>query len=531
MNMTQQNIWILLLVFGILIGCEKNRRPPVEFPPTDLSQSQLIPKPNKVTSTGDAFGLDQFTAIHTSENNASLAGIGKFLAEKIQQKTGLTLSVNSDQVSDIDRIIFIEDDQVGGNESDEAYQILIGRDSIILKANKPAGAFRGVQTLRQLIPEVSVDTLAEWSIWPIATGKISDAPYFEFRGSMLDVSRHFFTVEEVKKYIDLLAYYKMNALHLGLSNDQGWRIEIKGWPRLAEIGGSTEVGGKDGGYYSQEDYTEIVRYASEHFMTIIPEINMPGHSNAASVSYPFLDGTGQPLKLYEGTKVGFSSFDTQKDSVYLFIDQVIDELAGLTPGPYLHIGGDETHVTKSEDFVHFISKVEKIVQKHGKKMIGWDEVANADLDSSSIAQFWASEKNAENAVKKGMKVILSPAKKTYLDMKYDSLSTYGLDWAGFIPVDTAYLWSPEDYSKKIPRQAILGIEAPLWSETISNSSELEYLAFPRVIGHAELGWSLPEHRNWEDYKQRLSSQAAFLDRMDVNYYPAPMIDWKVAKSP
>lgn len=159
-------------------------------------------------------------------------------------------------------------------------------------------------------------------------------------------------------------------------------------------------------------------------------------------------------------------------------------------------------------------------------MIGWDEVATADLDSSSIVQFWASEKNATLAVEKGMKVILSPAKKAYLDMKYDTLSKFGLDWAAYIPVDTAYNWSPENYTVKIPKEVILGVEAPLWSETISNSAEMEYLAFPRVIGYSELSWTIPENRDWEEFKLRLAQQAPFLNRMNVNFYRSPLIDWE-----
>ncbi|NNK09716.1 MAG: family 20 glycosylhydrolase, partial [Flavobacteriaceae bacterium] len=379
-------------------------------------------------------------------------------------------------------------------------------------------------------PEISNDTLASHPIWPMASGMVEDHPNFAHRGTMLDVARHFFSVEDVKKYIDLLAYYKINVLHLHLTDDQGWRIEIKAWPKLTEVGGSTEVGGEEGGFFTQEDYKEIVAYAAARYMTIIPEVDMPGHTNAASVSYPFLDGTGKPLKLYEGTRVGFSTFDTRKDTTYAFIDDVVREISAITPGPYFHIGGDESHATKKSDYIYFVNRVEKIVQKYGKKMIGWDEITQADVDSSSIAQFWSSEKNATTAIEKGMKVILSPASKAYLDMQYDTLSKHGLHWAAYIPVDTAYVWSPESYVRGIPKDQILGIEAPLWSETISNIEELEYLAFPRVIGYSELSWSLEENRDWEDFKVRLANQAPYLERMKVAYYPSPRIDWVQAQN-
>ncbi|HDZ14788.1 MAG TPA: beta-N-acetylhexosaminidase, partial [Pricia sp.] len=330
------------------------------------------------------------------------------------------------------------------------------------------------------------------------------------------------------RYIDLLAYYKYNVLHLHLTDGQGWRIEIKSWPKLTEVSGNTEVGGGEGGFYTQEEYKDLVAYAAENHMTIVPEIDMPGHTNSASVAYPFLNGNGKKVEPYEGTEVGFSTFDTRKDTVYAFIDDVVREISAMTPGPYFHAGGDESHVTKKNDFNYFVEKVQKIVNKHGKRMIGWDEVVTANVDSTAIPQYWSSGDNAKTAVDKGLKIILSPAKKAYLDMQYDSLSTYGLHWAAYVPVDSAYVWNPESY-EGIPIENILGIEAPLWSETIETFDELAYLAFPRAIGYSELSWSTPENRNWEDYKVRLANQAPYLDKMDVKYYPSPLIDWKKSK--
>jgi len=507
-----------VLVFSACLKQEKNRI--INFPKTELAAQNLIPKPLEISSSNNGFSLDEFTSIHTDNNVEGFNEIGRFLADKIKVKTGLNLQVNKDKTASI-----ISINQVDGEKTNnsEAYELIITSDSILLNAQTAAGAFRGIQTIRQIIPDVSNDTLAENKIWVIPTGSITDAPQFEYRGAMLDVSRHFFSVEDVKKYIDVLAYYKYNVLHLHLSDDQGWRIEIKSWPKLTEIGGQSQVGGKSGGFYTQEEYTEIVNYAMARYITIVPEIDMPGHTNAASFSYPFLNGNGEKLEYYEGTKVGFSTFDTRKDTVYAFIDDVIREISALTPGPYFHIGGDESHVTKKEDYTYFVERVEKIVQKHGKQMIGWDEVATANVDATSIAQWWASKKNAEMAIAKNMKVILSPAKKAYLDMKYDTLSEYGLHWAAYIPVDTAYIWNPESY---LPKKNILGIEAPLWTETVSNMEELAYLAFPRAIGYAELGWTIQKNRDWENYKVRLANQTPYLDRMNIKYYPSSLIDWE-----
>ena len=521
--------FLFCMAFIALLSCETaKKKRKLNFPKTDLASEALIPKPLKIIATNGGFALDQFTAIYTEQNETGFQEIGKFLAEDIKERTDLDIQVNVDEIPNREGIIYINKSDSLELDAPEAYQLYITSDSIILNSNTAEGAFRGVQTIRQLIPETSTDTLAEYKVWTIPTGKITDRTNFEYRGSMLDVARHFFTVEDVKKYIDLLAYYKYNVLHLHLSDDQGWRIEIKSWPKLTKVSGSTEVGGGEGGFYTQEEYKDIVAYAAERYITIVPEIDMPGHTNAASLAYPFLNGNGKKIEEYTGTHVGFSTFDTRKDTVYAFIDDVVREISEMTPGPYFHAGGDESHVTKKNDFNYFIEKVHAIVKKHGKRMIGWDEIVTADIDSTAIPQFWSSAENAATAVEKNMKIIMSPAKKIYLDMEYDSLSKYGLHWAAYVPVDSAYIWTPENY-EGIPLENILGIEAPLWSETIENFDQLAYLAFPRAIGAAELGWSTEENRDWEDYKVRLAKQAPYLDRMDVEYYPSPLIDWEKSK--
>lgn len=529
--MTKSNLTRSIIVFLALItmiACtEAKKKRVINFPKTDLTAENMIPKPLKMIATNDGFALDEFTAIYTSEN-AGFEEVGKFLSKKIKGKTDLDVQVNVAEIPNMETVIYINQSDSLELNAPEAYQLYITQDSVILNSNTAEGAFRGIQTLRQIIPESSNDTLAVNKIWTIPTGKIFDNPQFSYRGSMLDVARHFFSVEDVKKYIDMLAYYKYNVLHLHLTDDQGWRIEIKSWPLLTEVGGSTEVGGESGGFYTQEEYKDIIAYAAERHIMIIPEVDMPGHTNSASVSYPFLNGNGIKPELYEGTQVGKSTFDTRKDTVYAFVDDVVREISAITPGPYFHIGGDESHVTKKNDYIYFVEKVEKIVQKHGKIMIGWDEVAIANIDSTSIPQFWGSKENADLAISKGLKIIMSPAKKAYLDMQYDTLSKHGLHWAAYIPTDTAYVWTPESY-EGIPIENILGIEAPLWSETISNIEELEYLAFPRAIGYSELSWTTQENRDWESYKVRLANQAPYLDRMNVKYYPSPLIDWKKSK--
>jgi hexosaminidase len=317
----------------------------------------------------------------------------------------------------------------------------------------------------------------------------------------------------------------MNVLHLHLSDDQGWRIEIKSWPNLTQYGSTTQVGGGKGGYYTQEQYADIVKYAQEHFITVVPEIDMPGHTNAALASYPELNCDGKAPELYTGTEVGFSTLCTNKEITYKFIDDVIRELAAMTPGPYIHIGGDESHATKIGDYIPFVNRVQEIVAKHGKQVIGWDEIALSSLKPNSVAQHWANITNAEKAVSQGAKILMSPAVKAYLDMQYDSTSPLGLHWAAYIEVDSAYIWDPLTQVKGLQKENIIGIEAALWSETLTNLDEIEYMVFPRLPGYAEIGWTPDSMRSWDEYKMRLADHSRHFKAMDINYYQSNKVPW------
>ncbi len=507
---------ILVLFFTLLTSCSKN-------PQMDLMDTTLLPKPIAVSATGSSFELNNETKILVNGNSEELLRTAQYLASLLKPATGFDLKVESiSDEPDSNSIYFVITalDTIFGNEG---YKLIINEKNVIIESNGAEGAVRGIQTLRQILPNEIESSTVQQKSWFIATGEIQDYPQYSYRGSMLDVARHFFSVEDVKRYIDLLAAYKLNVLHLGLSNDQGWRIEIKSWPNLTAHGGSTEVGGGKGGFYTQEQYKDIVDYAVTRYITIIPEIDMPGHTNAALASYPELNCNGKATDLYTGTEVGFSTLCTDKDITYKFIDDVIRELAEMTPGPYIHIGGDESHVTPMENYIPFINKVQDIVISHGKIVIGWDEIANADLKDNVIVQFWSEVDNAKKAIEKNAKVIMSPANKTYLDMKYDSLTKIGLHWAAFIELESAYIWSPDKFVKEINRENILGVESPLWSETITNMEEIEYMAFPRIIGHAEIGWTPDSMREWNDYKSRLIKHTERLKIMEINYYDSKLL--------
>jgi hexosaminidase len=346
---------------------------------------------------------------------------------------------------------------------------------------------------------------------------------------MLDVSRHFFSVTDVKRYIDHLAYYKVNRFHMHLSDDQGWRIEIKSWPKLAEIGGSTEVGGGPGGYYTQEQYAEIVRYAQSRYMVVVPEIDMPGHTMAALASYPELSREGIMPSLYTGIDVGVSSLNTRSEFTYQFVADVIRELAEITPGPYIHIGGDEAFKTSEADYIAFIERTQRIVEHYGKIMVGWEEIAKANLLPSTIVQFWtihpSSAALARRSAQQGARIIMSPASKAYLDMKYDLATPLGLNWAGFVEVQAAYEWDPLAINQELGEENIIGVEAPLWSETARTLDDIEYLAFPRLPGINEIGWSPAGGRSWNEYRDRLAGHGPRLELMGIDYYRSPQVGW------
>lgn len=437
---------------------------------------------------------------------------------------------------------------VGANPSlgNEGYELAISDTLVEVKAASGAGLFYGAQTIRQLLPALVEYTAAFPRPLFVPAGRIVDTPRFAWRGAMLDVARHFRPVEDVTRFIDLMALYKLNRLHLHLSDDQGWRIEIPGWPRLTEHGGSTQVGGGPGGFYSAQDYTAIVEYAADRFITVVPEIDVPGHTNAALSAYPELNCDGVAPDPYTGTEVGFSSLCTDAEITYEFLDDVIREIAALTPGPYLHIGGDEARETEDEDYVAFIERVQEIVRSHGKRMIGWDEVATTDLQPSSLVQLWrplwpepgspepegplaeaarALQQGATRAVEVGAKFILSPADRIYLDMKYEGSTVIGLSWAGLSDARWAYEWEPREIFAQIPEASIAGVEATLWSETLGTLDDVEYLAFPRLAGVAELGWSRAEDRDWDDYRRRVSAHGLRWSALGVNFHRSPLIDW------
>ena len=477
--------------------------------------NNLIPKPTSLLTSNDSFKITGETRIITSEISEAIQ-IGRVLTETIRRFAGLELEAqvgNIDPKNNTIEFSITNDAHLG----DEGYELSISSDGIVLRAYRPAGLFYAAQTLIQLFSTLPSGDLS------LPALSITDSPRYIWRGAMLDVSRHFFGMEEVKRYIDLISHYKMNRLHLHLTDDQGWRIEIMSWPNLTEHGSKTQVGGGGGGFFTQEQYKEIVGYARSRYVMIIPEIDTPGHTNAALSSYPELNSSEEAPKLYEGTEVGFSSLSINMEITYKFLDDVIRELAGITPGPYIHIGGDEAHSTPKEDYKRFIERFQQIVYAHNKIPIGWAEIGEVELNPSTIAQHWQGAAYQE-AKKQGCKIILSPGNKTYLDMKYDESTPIGLNWAGYISVKDAYDWEPGNYMEGLEESDILGIESPLWTETVVTIKDLEFMVFPRLPGIAELAWS-QKSQGWEEYKVRLAKHGKHMEKLGINFFKSPDVDW------
>ncbi|WP_051338197.1 beta-N-acetylhexosaminidase [Streptomyces flavidovirens] len=519
----------LLLV--VAAGATSVATTPAAAEPAERARplSQVIPAPASVLEGGPSYALTDRTRIRVDDDSREARRIGSYLADILRPSTGFELPVTEWDAKDGIRLRLGSRDASLG---DEGYRLESGRHGVTITARKPAGLFHGVQTLRQLLPASVEKDTRQRGPWTVAGGTIEDAPRYGYRGAMLDVSRHFFSVDKVKTYIDQMALYKVNKLHLHLSDDQGWRIAIDSWPRLATYGGSTQVGGGPGGYYTKADYREILRYAASRHLEVVPEIDLPGHTNAALASYAELNCDGVAPPLYTGTDVGFSSLCVPKDITYEFVDDVVREIAAMTPGKYIHIGGDEAHSTPHKDYVAFMDKAQAIVGKYGKTVMGWHQLTGGNPVRGAVVQYWGLDKTSDtekaqvaDAARKGTKLVLSPADRAYLDMKYNKSTPLGLAWAGYVEVERSYDWNPGTYLQGAPAESVLGVEAPLWSETLWTSDQVEFMAFPRLPGIAELGWSPAVTHDWDTYKVRLAAQGPRMSALGIDYYRSPQVPW------
>ncbi len=518
----------------------------------------VIPAPVSfdVRDGAEPFRLTESTRLVAS--GAGAAAVAETFAEVARAATGFALPVvesgpaasprPAQDGADLSFVVALDEASDG---ADEGYTLESSADGVRVASDTAAGLFRGSQTLRQLLPaeiERADAAGAPAGGWTVPAASVADAPRFAYRGAMLDVARHFFPVDDVLRFIDAIALLKLNVLHLHLTDDQGWRLEIESWPELTGIGASTSVGGDGGGFYTRADYRRIVDYASARFVTIVPEIDLPGHTNAALSAYPELNCDGLAPAPYEGVEVGFSSLcasSAAAEATDRFLADVTREVAELTPGPWLHLGGDESLSTTADDYRDLVRRMTQAGAATGKTLIGWHEMgASRDLPHGTVGQYWSFVEPEEDAaaltrsfVEQGGQVIFSPADVAYLDMKYvddpqTALGhTLGQDWAkGPTTIDEAYLWEPTSIVPGIGEADILGVEAPVWTETMTTMSDVEFMVFPRITGIAEIAWSprpaAGAARDTEEFFARVAAVGRHLDELGIAYYPVRGVTWR-----
>jgi hexosaminidase len=388
----------------------------------------------------------------------------------------------------------------------EGYELTVDTDGVVLVAATAHGLWNGGRTLAQLLDGDSA----------VPTLHIVDMPRYPWRGVMLDLARHFFGVDDILRFIDLIAAFKLNRLHLHLTDDQGWRLEIPGWPSLTEVGGATAVGGDPGGWLTTVDWGRVVAHAESRFVTVVPEVDMPGHTNAALASVPALNRSGVAAAPYTGKEVGFSSLHLDVEATRGFLTDVIGHLAAITPGPYLHLGGDEAAATERHEYLEFVELLQRNASLHGKRMVGWEEIAQAPLDARTLVQHWLRPEIAAAAT--GARFVMSPAGRTYLDMRHDVGDPLGRRWAGDIDVDRAYDWDPATVVPGVGDERIEGVEAPLWTEKVRTFDEVEHLCFPRLLCMAEVGWTAQTQRELTQFRVRVGEQTRRLIGRGVHAY-------------
>ena len=419
----------------------------------------------------------------------------------------------------------------------EGYRLDTTQDRPVIIAADDAGEYYARLTLAQLV--AAARTAGRDRLEP---ERIHDAPRFAWRGAMLDVARHFMPVETVLAYLDDLAELKLNRLHLHLTDDQGWRVPIASRPELTRVGASTQVGGGGGGAYTVDDIRRIVEHATALHIVVVPEIDLPGHTTAALTAYPELAMPGVTPEPYEGIEVGFSTLDPSNEETYRFLEDVLGEVAELFPGPWLHLGGDECLATPEADYLRFIERATAIAAATGKTVIGWHEMGRSRaLPPGSIGQYWGlisqpDERAAHlrSFVEQGGSAILSPADAAYLDIKYTDDHPLGLIWPGKpTTLADAYGWEPTEIVPGLGEADILGIEAPIFTETITDLDELRSMAFPRMAAVAELAWSPRSEggRDDEGFRERLAAFARGWDARGVRYERVPGVAWPEATAP
>lgn len=403
----------------------------------------------------------------------------------------------------------------------EGYRLEVAARRITLTALDTRGLLRGLATLDQLARPAGRGVGEGMSVAAVV---IVDHPRFAWRGLCLDLARHYFDVDALKAVIAVLYTLKLNVLHLHLTDDQGWRVHLPSRPELSRVSGATAVGGDPGGFLTGAEYHEVTSYAAALGVTVVPEIDIPGHVNAALHAYGELAPSGTPAPAYTGVGVGFSRLDGQLPATTQFIAAVFGDLAAMTPGPYVHIGGDEALTMHAVEYDQLMTLAAATVRAAGKTVIAWQEAARSALPAGSVLQFWDADdvEALVAAAADGARVVLSPAARMYLDMRYDDATPVGQDWAGHISLRDAYDWEPGD-QLPVPLAQVLGVEAALWTELVRTPHELFLMLLPRLAAVADAAWAAPERREWASFCERLPRLTARWERMGLSWY-RPAVD-------
>ncbi len=513
----------------------------------------VVPLPNRIVlKNGESFTADASTRVGYPAGNVEMKRNAEFLRDYLRDAVGISFILDSKAKNGAIRLVL--DKKING---DEAYTLTVNKKGIVVAGRTPRGVFYGIQTLRK---SVSVGKTTQLTFPAV---EIADAPRFCYRGMMLDCSRHFFPISFVKKYIDIIAMHNMNTFHWHLSDDQGWRIEIKKYPKLTEIGSkrtgtvlgfnsmaddSTEYGG----FYTQEEAREIVRYAAERFITVIPEIDMPGHMKAALTAYPELGCTGGPYEVGHKWGVYLDVLCLGNDKVYKFCEDVLDEIMQIFPAKYIHIGGDETPTVRWEKCPkcqrvmkqhnlkpktaqgYFTNRIEKYVLSKGHSIIGWDEILDGDIDKSATIMSWRGTGDAGlKATENGHDIIMSPTSCCYFNFcQSKNGPMHEPTWCdGFIDTEKVYNFEPcPDSLSARAKSRILGVQANLWTEYITCPEVVEYMLLPRMAALADVQWSTGM-KDFAAFRKRLDRFTSFYDLYYLNYakhlWPEKMVSpWK-----
>ncbi|MFH1021855.1 MAG: beta-N-acetylhexosaminidase [Planctomycetota bacterium] len=507
----------------------------------------IVPKPESVECSGGVFEIKRSTRIRMSSDARD---IGVYLQNLLRPATVFPLEIieDSDARPKPDTI-GLTLSEASPSLGDEGYELTASSDAVMIRALKPAGLFYGVQTLRQLLPpEIEMTRPVSGAAWRVPAVRIQDRPRFRWRGLMLDVARHLFPVDFIKRYIDVMALHKMNVFHWHLTDDQGWRVEIRKYPKLVEIGSrraATPVAYNRersddkpyAGYYTREKIRDIVAYAAGRFVTVVPEIEMPGHAMAVLAGHPELGCTGGPYQVRTKWGVEEDVFCAGNERVYTFLEDVLGEALDLFPGEFIHIGGDECpkarwkqcpkcreairrHGLKDEDELqsHFIRRIGRFLSARGRRMIGWDEILEGGLAPNAAVMSWRNMEGGIQAAREGHDAVMSPKTHCYFD--YYQSQDVGMEppaIGGCLPLETVYAFEPVP-SGLSPGEAahIIGVQGNLWTEYMATPEKVEYMTFPRASALAEVAWSPPGLRDAGDFSRRLDFLLRRMENLGVN---------------